>query len=90
MPDQPADDIEIPVLKDMVVPVTPTEAQPEKAKPASAADNTHAATLQAEVDHIIERARSDFDKTIAEALTEMQARIERELGELHIKTPGDR
>lgn len=92
MSDQEQDDSRIPVLKDVVVPVsqtttavTETDAQSETVSSPSLLSST----LQAEVDAIIEKARADFDATIAQALSEMQQRIERELSELHVQLTSD-
>lgn len=98
MSDQEQDDRRIPVLKDVVVPVSQTTAatetdaqgtQPEAQIIAVSSPSLLSSTLQAEVDAIIEKARADFDATIAQALSEMQQRIERELSELHVQLTSD-
>ncbi len=96
MSDQEQNDTRIPVLKDMVVPVTQTTTSKAVADANLSEQVTEepppsllSSTLQAEVDAIIEKARADFDATIAQALHEMQQRIERELSELHVQLTSD-
>jgi len=104
MSDQEQDDSRIPVLKDVVVPVSQTTvattdtdahsdvhsgAQSDTQIAAVSSPTLLSSTLQAEVDAIIEKARADFDATIAQALSEMQQHIERELSELHVQLTSD-
>jgi len=74
----------IPVLKDVVIPVTPGDASTTTAQPSLLTS-----TLQAEIDAIINQARADFEATITQLQTEMQQRVERELNELHVQLTSD-
>jgi len=74
----------IPVLKDVVIAVTPGDASPAPAQPSLLSS-----TLQAEIDAIIIQARADFEATIAQLQEEMQQRVERELNELHVQLTSD-
>ncbi len=96
MSNQEQNNSRIPVLKDMVVPVSqPTASTAEadanlnKQVTEVSSPSLLSSTLQAEVDAIIEKARADFDATIAQALSDMQRRIERELSELHVQLTSD-
>lgn len=82
MSDKAPGDNEIPVLQDVVVPVSQVESKAEANEVTE--PSLLSSTLQQEVEAIINRARADFDATIEQALKEMQQRVERELNELHI------
>jgi len=76
----------IPILKDVVIPVTPGDASTAT---ATAQPSLLTSTLQAEIDAIINQARADFEATIAQLQAEMQQRVERELNELHVQLTSD-
>lgn len=88
MPDKESGKIEIPVLRDVVVPVdhsaTTPDNKPNQPRPVDNDATLLSSTLQQEVEAIITRARADFDATIERAVREMQQRVEKELDELHI------
>jgi len=84
MADSESSEPKIPVLKDVVVPVTANEAGSAAAEPSLLSS-----TLQAEIDAIIIQARADFEATIAQLQVEMQQRVEQELSELHLQLTAD-
>ena len=84
MADSESSEPKIPVLKDVVVPVTANEASSAAAEPSLLSS-----TLQAEIDAIIIQARADFEATIAQLQVEMQQRVEQELNELHVQLTAD-
>ncbi len=86
MPDNQSLEENIPVLKDVVVPVVKEATSPAPAEPGP---SLLSSTLQAEIDAIINQARADFEATIAQLQKEMQQRVERELNELHIQLTSD-
>ena len=84
MADSDPSEPKIPVLKDVVVPVTANEVGRAAAEPSLLSS-----TLQAEIDAIIIQARADFEATIAQLQVEMQQRVEQELSELHLQLTAD-
>jgi hypothetical protein len=86
MADNHSSEPKIPVLKDVVIAVTPGDASPAT---AIAQPSLLSSTLQAEIDAIIIQARADFEATIAQLQLEMQQRVERELNELHVQLTSD-
>jgi len=87
MADNEPSEMNIPVLKDVVVPVMANEA-PE-ASAILPERSLLTSTLQDEIDVIILQARADFEATIAQLQEQMQQRVERELSELHIQLTSD-
>ncbi len=79
--------VNIPVLRDVVVPVIPSETR--ETSTAQAEPSLLTSTLQDEIDTIILQARADFEATIAHLQKEMQQRVERELNELHVQLTSD-
>jgi len=79
--------VNIPVLRDVVVPVAASETRETSTIPAEPPLLT--STLQDEIDTIILQARADFEAAIAHLQEEMQQRVKRELNELHIQFTSD-
>ena len=80
----------IPVLRDVVVPVTTSETRETSTIPAEPAEPPLlTSTLQDKIDTIILQARADFEAAIAHLQEEMQQRVKRELNELHIQFTSD-
>ncbi len=88
MPDKESKPVNIPVLRDVVIPVT-ANANANKANVVAVEPSLLNATLQAEIDTIINQARTDFEATIAQLQKEMQQRVKRELNELHVQLTTD-
>ncbi|MCF6323748.1 MAG: hypothetical protein L3J89_05410 [Gammaproteobacteria bacterium] len=88
MSDNQSKPVNIPVLRDVVVPVVASETRETSTIPAE--QPLPASTLQDGIDTIIVQARADFETAIAHLQEEMQQRVERELNELHSQlTPDD-
>jgi len=84
MSDPESPEMNIPVLKDVVVPVATNDVSTTSTEPSLLTS-----TLQAEIDTIINQARADFEATITQLQKEMQLRVERELSELHVQLTSD-
>ncbi len=85
MSDNPSKPMNIPVLRDVVVPVATSQTSTIPPAPSLLTS-----TLQEEIDTIIVQARADFEAAIAHLQEEMQQRVEREINELHVQlTPDD-
>ncbi len=92
MSDNESKELNIPVLKDVVIPVvqsTKASTTIDANDPLTPEPSLLSSTLQTEIDTIISQAQADFDATIAQLLEEMQQRVERELGELHVQLTSD-
>ena len=87
MSDTEHSEINIPVLKDVVVPVTANATSEVATIPVE--PSLLSSTLQGEIDAIIFQARADFEAAMAQLQKEMQARVERELSELHVQLTTD-
>ena len=88
MPDNQPQKQNIPVLKEVVVPVMKEEVS-SAPPPVEPEPSLLSSTLQAEIDAIINQARADFEGAIAQLQKEMRQRVERELNELHVQLTSD-
>ncbi|MBL1261243.1 MAG: hypothetical protein COB33_011995 [Thiotrichaceae bacterium] len=89
MQDNESKQVNIPVLRDVVVPVTTSNTRETSTTPP-VAPSLLTSTLQEEINIIINQARVDFEATMAQLQDEIQQRVERELNDLHVQLTSDK